>query len=87
MLVQGCGLVVLVQGACERLLEAEGFLDSFSLHAQVRGAVGRVVGPRVLASGRRVDVEVVEALRELRRLKLAEGLAERGMAQGSPLRR
>ena len=57
-----------VRGAADRSLAAEGLLDSFFLHARARDAAGRVVGPRALVIGRCLGAEVVEVLRELRRL-------------------
>ena len=66
VLVQGCGLAVQVQGACERLLQAGKFLGSFFLVARALDAVGHVQGPHTLEPGRRLGAEVLEALRELR---------------------
>ena len=40
-----------------------------------------------MAPERRLGAEVVEVLRELRRLQLAEGEAARGMVRESPQRR
>ena len=57
-----------VRGAAERSLAVEGLLDNFFLHARVPDAVGRTAEPRALAPGRRLGAEVVEVLREPRRL-------------------
>ena len=86
MLVQGCNLVVLVQGARERLLEAEGFLGSFFLAARALDAVGHAQELRALKPGRLLGEEVAEAPPELHRPCRTEGEAARGMAQESPLR-
>ena len=86
VLVQGCGLVVLVQEALEHLLEVEGFLGSFFLVARALDAVGHVQGPRALEPGHRLGGEVADALPEPRRPCL-EGEATRGTARESPLRR
>ena len=74
-------------GAREHSFAAGELLGSFLLLAWAPDAVGHAGGPRALALERRLDVEVVEALREPRRSQLAEGEAARGMARGSPLRR
>ena len=73
-------------GSTGRLLEAEGFLDSFLLLARAPDAVGHAQGPRALAPGRGPGEKVVEALHEPRRLYVAEGEAARGTARESPLR-
>ena len=65
-------------GAAEHSLAVEGLLDSFFLHARAPDAAGRVVEARALAPGRHLGAEVLEVLRELCRLLLAEGEAERG---------
>ena len=53
------------QGAAECSLAVEGLLGSFFLHARVQDAAGRIAEPRALVLGRRLGVEVVEALHEL----------------------
>ena len=80
-------LVVVVRGARERSLAAEGFLGSFFPLARAPDTVGCAEGPRALAPGRRLGAEVVEALHEPHRPQLAEGEAARGMVRGSPQRR
>lgn len=67
-----------------QLLAAEEFLGSFSLRARALGVVDRAVGPRAMVPRHRLGVEVVEALHEPRRPLLAEVLAKRGTAPGSP---
>ena len=76
-----------VQGVAERSLAVEELLGSFLLHAQAPDAADRVTAAHSLVPRRHLGAEAVEALCELRRLKLAEGQAERGTAQGSPLGR
>ena len=87
MLVQGCGLVVLVQGAHERLLEAEEFLGSFFLAARAPDTVGHVQGLRALGPGHHLGEEVAKALPKQRRPCRTEGEAARGTVEGSHLRR
>ena len=78
---------MLVQGARERLLEAEGFLGSFFLAAWEPDVVGHVQGPRALDPGHLLAEEVAEALPEPCRPCMMEGEAARETAQESPLRR
>ena len=78
---------VAVLGVVERFLAVGELLGSFLLLARAPDAVGRAGRARALVPGRRLDGEVVVALREARRPRLAEGEVARGMARGSPLRR
>ena len=71
-------------GVQEHFLAAWGLLDSFFLRARAPGVAGRGEGPPVLVPGHCFGAEVVEALHELRRLRLEEGEAAREMVQGSP---
>ena len=77
---------VVVQGAQERLLAAEGSLGSFSLCSRAPCAVGHAMGSRVLGQGRRLDVEVVEALHGLHRPRLEVGEAARETVREGPQR-
>ena len=81
------GLDVVVQRVQEHSLVVEGPPGSFLLRALVPRAVGRATGPRVLVRGRRLDVEVAEALREPRCAQQEADEAARGMVQESPQRR
>ena len=76
---------MLVKGAHERLLDAEGFLGSIFPAAQAPDTAGRTQGPRALEPGRLLEEEVAEALPELRRPRMTEGEAARGMAREIPL--
>ena len=87
VVAQGCVHGVLVQGARGRLLEAEGFLGSFFLVARALDAVGLVQGPRALEPGHLRGEEVEEAPPELHRPRRTEGMATRGTAEESLLRR
>ena len=81
------GLDVAVLGVQEHLVAAEGPPGSFLLHARAPCAVGRVAGLRVLLRGRRLDAEVVEALRGLCRPLLEVVEVAKGTVQESPQRR
>ena len=78
---------VVVQGAQEHLLAAEGSLGSFSLRVQAPCVAGRAAGPRVLEQVRRLDVEVVEVLHGLHRPQLEVGEAAKETVWGSLQRR
>ena len=81
------GLDAEAVGAREHLLAAEGLPDSFLLHGPAPCVAGRIAGPRVLALGRRLDVEVVEALHGPRRPQRVVDEAARRTVQESPQRR
>ena len=75
---------VVVLGARESFLAAEGFHGSFLLRARVPCIVGCTAGPRVLERGRRLDAEAVEVLHGLRRPLQEADEAAKGAVQGSP---
>ena len=80
------GLDEVARGALVQLLMVVGFLGSSFLHALALGVVDRAAEARALAPRHRLGVEAVEAHREPRRPRPAEGEAESGTAPESPPR-
>ena len=72
-------LVAVALGARENSLAAGELLGTFLLLVRAPNTVDHAGGPRALAPGHRLGVEVAEAPHGLHHPQLAEGEAARGM--------